>query len=791
MIILLLGFDGNAQVKTKIFYNPVPLKYKLLIEKVSNVYEISPPNLFLELAAKNDSIETTKFALPVKANINFLQEASMLTEGETTIYSLAIKANGAMNLSLQFTEFNLPENALLSIYSKNEFTDSITSQQNNESNIWATRVYQGDMLTISVKIPNSLKWLPKFNISTLNFGYKRFGVQADFGNPGTSAPCHINANCPAGNAWGNEKNAVAMIVVNGTEQCTGALIMSVGCSNTPYFLTANHCLGAGNVPNWVFQFQTLSSDCATNTGWREDVQFNGCVLRANNASTDFALLELNTIPPANSDLFYAGWSRQTTGIATTTVLHHPLGDLMKISVDNQGPFALNTFGVDAWQINQDLGRLEPGSSGAPYFNQNHQIIGQHWRRPAAGTGVPVCDITIAEGGRFDRSWTGGGTNATRLSNWLDPNNTGVLTTNTTSISNLISVRAEDYPISGPPQFCTSGEYRILNLPVGATVRWIVTPISGLPSQSVVNNILTLTRISDGNATVSAKINICGSDILIPPIAVKIGGEVITVTSTQTSCEGVQYNVIGTVAPGANYNWSSNGNSILYNGTSTTATTSVGQIDATISGNDIAIVNTINTCGQSVNAGGHYNPYQREIIGIYPEYTNGDHVSVSVNTTVYDTYYRWYINNTLVKEGSSATSYCTCNYETPDARVCGENTIRVEVETSCSINASYEVGFFKICNNYKSEPNVEIFPNPARDQITVRLKPISSKQVTGNLKEIRELKIIDKLGRVKKVIKYPAKMKTIIVDVSSLQLDIYYIEVFDGTNYARLPLSILK
>lgn len=169
MIILLLGFDGNAQVKTKIFYNPVPLKYKLLIEKVSNVYEISPPNLFLELAAKNDSIETTKFALPVKANINFLQEASMLTEGETTIYSLAIKANGAMNLSLQFTEFNLPENALLSIYSKNEFTDSITSQQNNESNIWATRVYQGDMLTISVKIPNSLKWLPKFNISTLNF----------------------------------------------------------------------------------------------------------------------------------------------------------------------------------------------------------------------------------------------------------------------------------------------------------------------------------------------------------------------------------------------------------------------------------------------------------------------------------------------------------------------------------------------------------------------------------------------------------------------------------------------
>ena len=27
-------------------------------------------------------------------------------------------------------------------------------------------------------------------------------------------------------------------------------------------------------------------------------------------------------------------------------------------------------------------------------------------------------------GRFDKSWTGGGTNSTRLSNWLDPNNSG-------------------------------------------------------------------------------------------------------------------------------------------------------------------------------------------------------------------------------------------------------------------------------------------------------------------------------------------------------------------------------
>lgn len=35
-------------------------------------------------------------------------------------------------------------------------------------------------------------------------------------------------------------------------------------------------------------------------------------------------------------------------------------------------------------------------------------------------------------------------------------------------------------------------------------------------------------------------------------------------------------------------------------------------------------------------------FTRQIQGLYPEYTSGNHVSVSVNTTPYDTYYRWYI-----------------------------------------------------------------------------------------------------------------------------------------------------
>lgn len=417
--------------------------------------------------------------------------------------SLTINATDALNLSLQFSEFQIPKNSVFSIYTKNELTDSITANENNEKNIWATRVYQGSILTLVLKTTYKEKENARLQIGSVNFGYKNFGVLVDFANPDVSEPCHINANCPAGNNWNNEKNSVAMIVANGIIQCTGSLIMNTGNTNTPYFLTANHCLGAGNVPNWVFQFQTLSTDCATNTGWREDIQFNGCTLRANNGASDFALLQLNTTPLVNSGLFYSGWSRQTTGNTSTTILHHPAGDLMKISVDNQAPTALTSLGVDVWQIDQDLGRLQGGSSGAPYYNQNHQIIGQHWRRPEAGT-IPICDITIAQGGRFDRSWTGGGTNATRLNNWLDPSGTGATTTNTTNVSALCAASSGASQISGPSSFCTSATYSISNVPPGATVSWSASP-AGIVTLSSNGTQDTATRVSDGTFNLTATV----------------------------------------------------------------------------------------------------------------------------------------------------------------------------------------------------------------------------------------------------------------------------------------------
>jgi lysyl endopeptidase len=117
----------------------------------------------------------------------------------------------------------------------------------------------------------------------------------------------------------------------------------------------------------------------------------------------------------------------------------------------------------------DIGLVEPGSSGGPLFNANNRIIGQL----SFGDRNIGCNPTTGESfidnngyGRFNLSWTGGGTNTTRLSNWLG-GTTPPLTMNT--------IRASWINTSGSNYICTNNRTLTLNdqLP-GSTVTWSVS-----------------------------------------------------------------------------------------------------------------------------------------------------------------------------------------------------------------------------------------------------------------------------------------------------------------------------
>ena len=69
---------------------------------------------------------------------------------------------------------------------------------------------------------------------------------------GNSGACNINVNCPEGDDWQVENQSVALIVNGGFAACSGALVNNTANDGTPYFLTANHCLGNPN--SWTYYF---------------------------------------------------------------------------------------------------------------------------------------------------------------------------------------------------------------------------------------------------------------------------------------------------------------------------------------------------------------------------------------------------------------------------------------------------------------------------------------------------------------------------------------------------------
>lgn len=306
--------------------------------------------------------------------------------------------------------------------------------------------------------------------------------------------------------------------------------------NIPYFLTANHCFaGDNNVAQWRFVFQYMSSQCLPNQDDLNNILFNGSTLRANSSASDFCLVELNQTPDATTNINYAGWNRSSTAASNATGIHHPRGDVMKISTAATSLTVASAFGTinQHWRADWTQGVTEPGSSGSPLFDQNHRIVGQLHGGPSACGSGNLLDFY----GRFDLSWTGGGTNATRLSNWLDPSNTGTITTNTISVATIGT-----YLINGNVSFCTtSNNYTINNLPVGAIVQWTTSP-QGIATPNTPNAQQTsLARIADGVITLTATItNVCGGPYTITKGNINVGGPQIELVTFSNGANGEGY-----------------------------------------------------------------------------------------------------------------------------------------------------------------------------------------------------------------------------------------------------------
>ncbi len=349
-----------------------------------------------------------------------------------SIWQLGIFCPGAINISLRFDQFVLPKGAEVFIWSadREEFIGSFTHANNKESGILATGLIHGEKIIVEYSVPTSLAAWGQLQIGQVVHGYRPFALthftqveSYNRGPFGSSGDCEVNVNCPEGADWQIEKRAVAIIVEGGSGVCTGSLVNNTAQDGTPYFLTANHCLG--NVGAWVFYFNHESSTC---NGFiaPTNQSISGSSEIASSGYSDFGLLLLDDTPPADWNLQYAGWDATDSenAVNSAVCIHHPSGDIKKISFEDDAPYHSTGGGAQVWWVdNWELGVTEPGSSGSPLFNQDHRIIGQLYG------GASACNGSVGNGdfdyyGRFGQSWDHGSSASSRLQDWLDPLNTG-------------------------------------------------------------------------------------------------------------------------------------------------------------------------------------------------------------------------------------------------------------------------------------------------------------------------------------------------------------------------------
>jgi lysyl endopeptidase len=405
----------------------IPFSIAFKVGRIAE-YEVMPEYVQSQSQRQQSSrLKSLEFAHVFE--VSFSPETSgewLKAENGNKIWRIGLVSKGAYSLNLTFDHFKLADKVKLYVYSPDyhKILGAYSSVNNNSAEKLAVEPIQGDSLIVELNIPEDVDHYGKLDIKRLGHDFVNiFGSLKSAGSElVSSGSCNVDINCEQGLDWQREKYAVCKLIVNNQDLCTGTLINNTALDNTPYVITANHCIDTTiKAEATVFIFNYEKWKCGGEDG-PTPLTLSGSQLMATTPLLDFALVKMYTLPFFSSKPYLAGWNSSTTPSTSSVTIHHPGGDFKKISIDQNAAIS-STYPDDYlnnthWKISRwETGTTERGSSGCPLFNQNHEFIGDLTGGDATCTN-PVNDYFA----KFSSSWAYFTASDRQLKNWLDPLN---------------------------------------------------------------------------------------------------------------------------------------------------------------------------------------------------------------------------------------------------------------------------------------------------------------------------------------------------------------------------------
>ncbi|HEY7995331.1 MAG TPA: hypothetical protein VIE14_00610, partial [Steroidobacteraceae bacterium] len=351
-----------------------------------------------------------QFAVLVPHAVSSVSGGSWSSANGQATWSYAVQVPTAVSLSFHATQISLPAGATL-VVRGTQTTTSYRASDLHRGELWS-RVQPGAGLQFALTVPAAERARVNFRIVSLQAGYRSLGagvadhpyyrrLRAQATAASQDTVCITNYECKVTAANTPAAAATVALLIENQFECSGTLINDVPQDNTPYVLSARHCIsgkiGVVDDPS-AASATTVYWDATSICGATLGSIYNPTTPLQTGAQTiveqqDAWLIRLDA-GPVVSDAQFAGFDASGSVVSGGYTIHHAEG-YNKQFVAWFGQ-AASVQQVTGWPhfletVNQ-TGNIGPGASGSGLFDQNNHLVGSltYGRQTSDPSGYGAC-----------------------------------------------------------------------------------------------------------------------------------------------------------------------------------------------------------------------------------------------------------------------------------------------------------------------------------------------------------------------------------------------------------------